>query len=895
MKLKQQSFIDLSNKKKDITLKKTTPMMAQYLEVKSRHQEYLLFYRMGDFYELFFEDAKIASYQLGITLTKRGKLNNIDIPMCGVPYHSVQTYLARLIKLGFKIAIAEQLVSKQKNQQDVKKSTKIFSRDVVRIITPGTLLEEPLLEAKQYNFLASIYIDKGEGSLSWSDMTTSVVNIKSLDNKNLVNDLNESLFKIEPSEIIIHASLKRHLLIKDIIKFWQNKITIVPNSAFDEKNNIEKLKVFFRSESLESIANIPKTGICSAGSLIDYLETTQKNNIPNIPILKIEKKNDFMEIDKISNQSLELFQKMNGEKNGSLLNTLDHTISASGARMLKEQLKNPLLQVSEINKRLDFVDSFINEGQLIDQVRDQLKGLSDVERALSRVSAKTMNPRDILIISNFINKTIVVFDLLNNSKNIILRQLLLNPGEINQLMRIERLIKEYIIENPPVSIREGGVIGSKISKQLNQLRNIKKSHKEKIVLFQMNYSKITGVSNLKIKFNNFHGYFIETTNKNAFNLTECSDKKFQLIQNTINSSRFQTEELKKTSREIEESAFEAIELEKKLYDNLCEKVLDHHGLIMKSSELVSYIDVMSNYAFLSKKRNYVRPIFSEERTLEIIEGRHPVVEASLIGEEKKFIPNDCKLTDTNQTWLMTGPNMAGKSTFLRQVALLTIMSQIGCFVPARSIKIGIVDKIFTRVGASDDLSQGLSTFMTEMVETARILNGATQNSLVILDELGRGTSNSDGLAIAWAILEFFASQKKCPILFATHYNELTEIKKNINDISLKTLKTKNWKGDVIFLYKVIDGISQSSFGLHVAKLAGIQPSIINRAKVILMNLKKNDSRKEIKIDENLSDHSSKDELTKVNELLELIKRVDPNQITPKEALDLIFSIKNGIK
>ncbi len=894
MKLKQQSLIDLSKNDEENSLKKATPMMAQYLKVKQRHKDYLLFYRMGDFYELFFDDAKVASHHLGITLTKRGKLDDKDIPMCGVPYHSVDNYLARLIKLGFKIAIAEQLEHIDVKNKNLKNSPKIFPRDVVRIITPGTLIEEPLLEAKKFNFLVSIFIEKGEGCISWTDMTTGVINLRYLDNKNLADDLNENLFKIDPSEIIVSQNIKENLIIKDKLNFWSQKLTEVPEIFNKSSEDFERLKLFFKVQSLSSLGEIENTANRCLEYLVNYLMITQKENIPNIPTLKIHQRNDFMEVDKISCQSLEIFSKTNGEKKGSLIHALDHTISPGGARMLREHLKSPLLDIKKINNRLDLVESFLEERTILEDIRENLKGISDTERALSRISAKVRNPRDLIVVSAFLNKSIRIFESLNGTRKEFLKRLSPETTEIDKLKLIKRKIDEHITDNPPVTIKDGGVLKKNISSELDLLRDVKNSHKEKLIIFQKNYAELMNLNNLKIKFNNFHGYFVEVSNKNVSKITNCTQMNFNLIQNTLNTSRFQTEELRKTSYEIEESAFKAIELEKKIYESLCINLLASHEFINNISQLISYIDVISTYAYLSKNKDYVRPKFSKTRTIEIIEGRHPVIENSLVKNGQKFIPNNCILDNEAQTWLMTGPNMAGKSTFLRQIAISIIMSQIGCYVPAKSARLGLVDKIFTRVGASDDLSEGLSTFMTEMVETSRILNGATVNSLIILDELGRGTSNSDGLSIAWAILEFIVKEKKCPTLFATHYKELTKICDNISNIKLKTLDTKKWKDEIIFMYKVIEGIAEGSYGIHVAKIAGIHPSIIKRAQSILKDISEKKNNLEVNSDNSsiINEHDIIKE--KVSDFIEIIKAVDPNDISPREALDIIFSIKNRI-
>ena len=438
MKLKQQSLIDLSKNKEENSLKKATPMMAQYLKVKQRHRDYLLFYRMGDFYELFFDDAKVASHHLGITLTKRGKLDKKDIPMCGVPYHSVENYLARLIKLGFKIAIAEQLENKKISEENLKNGPKIFPRDVVRIITPGTLIEEPLLEAKKFNFLVSIFIEKGEGCLAWTDITTGVVNIKHLNKQDLANDLNENLYKIEPSEIIMSENLRENIIIRDRISLWNDKLTEVTEISFGKNQDFEKIKLFFKVQSLTAFGDVENIASKCLEYLVNYLMITQKENIPNFPTLKIHKKNDFMEIDKISSQSLEIFNKINGEKKGSLIHELDLTISSGGARMLREHLKNPLLDIKKINNRLDLVETFLEDKTIFENIRNSLRGVSDIERAVSRISAKIRNPRDLYVVENFLDKSLNIFEILYQSGKAILKKLIPETEEIKRLKEIKK-------------------------------------------------------------------------------------------------------------------------------------------------------------------------------------------------------------------------------------------------------------------------------------------------------------------------------------------------------------------------------------------------------------------------------------------------------------------------
>tara|TARA_X000000950_G_scaffold271738_1_gene353366 strand:- start:71197 stop:73875 length:2679 start_codon:yes stop_codon:yes gene_type:complete len=890
MKLKQQSLINLENfnQRKNI---KTTPMMEQYLNVKSKHRDYLLFYRMGDFYELFFEDAIVASKNLGITLTKRGKLDNESIPMCGVPYHSVQNYLSRLITLGFKIAIAEQLEHNVPEDLNKKKSPKIFRRDVVRIITPGTILEESLLDSKNYNFLTSLYISKGKGAIAWIDMTAGDFKVMSLDKNLMEKDLAEQLYKINPREIITTEDISKDILLKKDLKPWSDRITLLPFSFYDEQNCIERILSFYKLKNLDSFGNIEKTEVSTVAALIEYLKLTQKDNVPFIPKLEVIKNKNFMEIDKISAVSLELFARNKDDKQGTLLHTIDFTKTSIGARMLKEFLNNPLTEIYLINERLDYVEQFLKAETLVSDIRDILKKIPDPERALSRISANLKNPRDAFIIFEFISESLKIFKRIKEENNKILNKLLISENLEQNFSKLKQNIKILLKENPPINLNEGGVINDGVSKKLDYLRNIRLEFQKKIVSFQIKYSDQIGLKNLKIKYNNFHGYFIETSNKNSYKLNQSEEIDFLLIQNTVNNSRYQTQELKNLSFEIEKAESDSVKLEKELYFNLCKEILKNFSKLNSMSKLIAFVDVLNNFAHISKERNYVRPKFSLKKKLDIIDGRHPVVEESLRGSGNQFIPNNCSLEAKNQTWLMTGPNMAGKSTFLRQVAIICILAQMGCYVPAKSADLSILDKVFTRIGASDDLSRGLSTFMVEMIETARILNGATDKSLVILDELGRGTSTSDGLALSWAILEFIVLEKKCITFFATHYKELTKIKQSFKEISLKTLQTQKWGEDIIFLYKVIDGISESSFGLHVAKIAGIKSSIVKRAAEIITKLKVLNLDDDFKKQQGLT-NKNYEKNEDFSEIIEIIKNLEPDSLSPKQALEIIYNLKN---
>ena len=880
MKLKQPDIVGLKNT--ETKKSKPTPMMAQYLEVKERHQEYLLFYRMGDFYELFFDDAKIASEVLGIALTKRGRINDADIPMCGVPFHAAQSYLSRLIKQGFKVAIAEQLDSSAEEM----KNQKIFKRDVVRIITPGTIIEESLLDSKNNNNLLSIFFVKGDLSLSWVDMTTGGIKVEKIDGQNYKQDLFESIHRIEPGEIILTEELKQSNLFSKLLKNFDKKISVVPEVYFDLKNNTEKIKKYFGQKN-KFIIDARNSDIAAVGGLLNYIELTQKKNIPNISEIELIDKKNSMQVDMFSMRSLEIFAKNDGSKKGSLIDVIDYTKTATGARLLREFLKAPLLDKKQIEFRHNLIEVFLFNYDCLKKIDSFLSNLSDIERAISRVSAGTDNPRDLILIKQFIVFSEKIFDELMLLKNEIIEELI--PSSIIRkcIKGIEDTVSKKIIDTPPVNLNDGGVIKDGVDKRLDELRNIKKIKKVEILKLQESYALETEVNNLKIKFNNIHGYFIEVTKKNADKLND--NEKFILVQNTINVSRYQTKDLRNISLEIENSESESNALEIEMYKEICKKIINETENLNSVSKKIAFLDVISNFANLSEKRGYTRPKISKEIKIDIINGRHPVVEESLKKDGDDFTPNDCSMTSDKNIWIMTGPNMAGKSTFLRQTAVIILLNQIGCYVPADKSTLGIFDKIFTRIGASDDLSLGLSTFMTEMVETSRIINEASESSLVILDELGRGTSSEDGFAIAFSVLEYIATKIKCITLFATHYKDLCDMTKKYKQISNKTLKIKEWKDEIIFNYKVIDGISQGSFGIHVANLAGINKTITNRAKEVL---KKNNKVSDTKIlNDNLILEAKED--NKHHEISEFIKKLELDNLSPKESLDILYTLKKN--
>ena len=629
--------------------------------------------------------------------------------MCGVPAHSSHTYISRLINSGFKVAIAEQIGGLEVNSK--KNYQKIFKRDVVRIITPGTILEDNLLEPKSFNNLLSISFLKGEMTLTWIDMTTGLIKLQRIKGKEFKQDLLESIKKVDPCEIICNLNLKESKIFNSILNLLRDKLTDVADSFFDIKNNVSKIRSYFKNSEISSLGDFTQVDISSIGALVNYLELTQKNNIPLIKGIEIVNPSEFMQIDNFSFTSLEVFKKIDGDKAGSLISVVDKTNTSQGGRLLKEFLKFPLININEIKKRHHLVSLFIEEIDILDTVRNFLKEIPDVERAISRITANINNPRDLILVLNFVKNSLKTFSALKNLKIKEFDEICPENNVSNQLADLMGLIEKTINTTPPNVITNGDVINEKVDDDLDRLRNIKSLKQKEIINLQVGYARQTEISNLKVKFNNIHGYFIEVTNKNSQKLLEFSEKKFNLVQNTVNSSRFQTEELNKLTSEIQISESKAIDLEYKIYNDLCEKVRVMANKIGVFSEKIGYIDVISNFSYISKLNNYARPDIEEKiKIIEIEDGRHPIVEESLKHEASNFIPNNCSMSESRNLWLMTGPNMAGKSTFLRQVAITILLNQIGCFVPAKAANLSIFDKIFTRIGASDNLSKGMSTF-----------------------------------------------------------------------------------------------------------------------------------------------------------------------------------------
>ena len=869
-----------------------TPMMAQYLEIKSQYPDALLFYRMGDFYELFFDDAIKAAKVLDIALTKRGKHNDTDIPMCGVPHHSSENYLLTLIKSGHKVAVCEQLESPAEAKKRGYKS--VVKRDVVRLVTPGTLTEDSLLKARSHNFLAAYSIVRGEHSLAWVDISTGLMSVLSL---NKVEDFVAELFRLTPSEVLIIDNTDYDII--DAIEESGATATLRGKSAFDSTSGEERLKSLFAVASLEAFGSFGRAQVSALGSIAEYLDATQKGKLPILRPPVIELKENSMRIDSATRRNLELTRSINtGSRQGSLLGTIDRTVTAAGGRLLERRISAPSMDMDVINERHDALKFLRDNFDLSEPVMAFLKSIPDVERALSSVSLERAGPRDLANISKGLIQGKEIARLFKNHDL---------PAELK--LAIEKLIghdeisstlEKAIVPEPPLLVRDGGFVTEQFNSELDETRELKRDGTKIIAEMQRDFIELTGIQSLKIKFNNVLGYFIETTAKNAEKLQNSTiADNFIHRQTTANQMRFTTLSLSDTETKIINANAKALEIEKQIFNELSALIIQNFEKISAAAEALAVIDITNSLATLARDEEWCRPKIDSSKAFAIQGGRHVVVESSLKNNGNSFIPNDCELSE-GSIWLVTGPNMAGKSTFLRQNALIAILAQMGCFVPATSAHIGIVSQLFSRVGASDDLARGRSTFMVEMVETAAILNQADDRALVILDEVGRGTATYDGLAIAWSTLEYLHEVNKSRSLFATHYHEMTVLADKLTRVINATVSVKEWNNEVIFLHEVRQGAADRSYGLQVAKLAGLPIEVLERAKVILNELEARDAKKgtEGKLlakDLPLFSRSmTQKPVTQINynsELSNKIRSIYPDEISPNEALQILYDLK----
>jgi len=900
----------------DFTVKATpaksdaaTPMMAQFLEIKAAHPDSLLFYRMGDFYELFFDDAVTAAEALGITLTKRGKHLGADVQMCGVPVHASEEYLHRLIAHGFKVAICEQL----EDPAEAKKrgSKAVVKRGVVRLVTPGTLTEDTLLDARAHNFIAGIARVRGAGedalALAWLDISTGDLHTKAV----AAGTLETDLARIAPRELLVSDALAGDPDFARVLRETDSAVTALPAVRFDSATGERTLKALYAVAALDGFGAFARAEIAAAGALVDYVRTTQVGQLPAIKPPRSERPGEVMMIDAATRTNLELVESAHGTRRGSLLAAIDRTVTGPGARALAARITAPLTAPDEIAARLDAVDFFFRDDEGRGAIRAQLRAAPDMARAMARITVSRGSPRDLGAIRQGLGLAGEVAAALGPGDEL--------SGRPDQIARIaESLAKadaglgdrlrEALADDLPALARDGGFIRPGFNAELDDNRRLRDESRRVVAGLQAQYAELAAIKSLKVKFNNVLGYFVEVTAQHGARMMEqpLSDT-FIHRQTLASAMRFTTTELADLEARIAAAADKALAIEMAVFADLVEAVCAKEPLIAEKAQAFAGLDVAAALADVAVREHYVRPVVDESFGFAIEEGRHPMVEQALrAAGETGFIANDCRLgggdAGDRRLWLLTGPNMAGKSTFLRQNALIAVLAQAGCFVPAKSARIGIVDRLFSRVGASDDLARGRSTFMVEMIETAAILNHAGERSLVILDEIGRGTATFDGLSIAWATIEHLHEVNRSRAIFATHYHELTVLADRLDQLANVTMRVKEWDGEVVFLHEVGPGAADGSYGIQVARLAGLPASVVHRAGEVLHGLEAGEQGRAADVlagdlplfsasVAKASSGSGAGTAGAKSALADALEAVAPDELTPREALDLIYRLK----
>lgn len=886
---------------------KVTPMMAQFLEIKAANPDSLLFYRMGDFYELFFEDAEVASAALGITLTKRGKHQGADIPMCGVPVHAADDYLNKLIAKGHRVSVCEQTEDPAEAKKRGSKS--VVRRDVVRLVTPGTLTEERLLDAGANNYLMALTRLKGgslDGSavygLAWIDMSTGSFQVSETDHQRLAADLAQ----VSPRELILSDNLLQESELRLTAEQAGGALSPVPRAFFDSSTATDRLAHYFGVKTLDGFGTFSRAELSAAAGILAYIEKTQLGERPPLDPPVREAGAGRMLIDPATRANLELSRTLSGEKQGSLLATIDRTVTGGGSRLLASRLAGPLVNVDAIQHRLDGVAFFLENEIMREGLRQTLKGAPDMARALSRIALNRGGPRDILSVAQGLEAARAVLDQTSATAGTIPAEIAAARASLEQAPHdLGSELTTALKEEPPLLKRDGGFIATGYNADLDELRSLRDESRKVIAKLQADYSEELGLRSLKIKHNNVLGWFIEAPSAQTEKLT-ADPGRFIHRQTMAGAMRFTTTELADLESKIASAGERSLAIELEIFDRLAKAIIDAGEAIKAAAHGLSILDVSAALAKLAQEESYVRPVVDDSRAFDIKGGRHPVVEKALKKSGgDSFVANDANLgpeadEDIGHIWLITGPNMAGKSTFLRQNALIAVMAQMGGYVPAAAAHIGVVDRLFSRVGAADDLARGRSTFMVEMVETAAILNQAGDRSLVILDEIGRGTATFDGLSIAWATIEHLHEVNRSRALFATHYHELTALSAKLARLSNATVSVKEWKGDVIFLHEIVPGAADRSYGIQVAKLAGLPVSVVERSKQVLSQLEEQDRRSpaESLIDElplfaslTAPAPSAPAGFAEPDPVSVALEAINPDDMTPREALEALYRLK----
>jgi DNA mismatch repair protein MutS len=865
-----------------------SPMMQHYLETKKQYKDCVLFYRLGDFYEMFFEDAEIVSRELELTLTGKDCGQEKRAPMSGIPYHAADSYIAKLIEKGYKVAICEQV-------EDPKQAKGIVKREVIRVVTPGTVIESNLLEEKKNNYIMAIYKSGLYFGISVCDISTGEFLATQIVEHNNFARLLDEISRYSPAEIIVSDMMfNSKTEIEKIKERFETYISKESEESFDGEYELLSGMYNIIDDKNEKIKNLSdkKLAIYAINALLKYLEDTQKTSLDHINTIKIYNTTRYMALDINARRNLEITEKMRDKsKKGTLLWVLDKTSTSMGGRLLRRWLNDPLIDRKEINDRLDAVEELKDSIILRGDVIDALKKVYDIERLAGKISYGNANGRDMISLKNSVKQLPQIKKVLSTTGAGLLKEIYEN---IDTLDDIYEIIEKSIVDEPPIGVKDGGIIKIGYDPEIDKLKLATTEGKKWILELESKEREQTGIKGLKVGFNKVFGYFIEVTKSNLSMVPDRYVRK----QTLTNCERYITEELKNLENQILGAEERVVTLEYNAFCEIRSSIEKQIQRIQKTATLVSTLDVLVSFATVAEDMNYVKPEVDNGGVIDIKEGRHPVIEKMI--SNSNFVPNDTYLDEEgNRLAIITGPNMAGKSTYMRQVALITLMAQVGSFVPASYAKIGVVDKIFTRVGASDDLSMGQSTFMVEMMEVATILKEATKNSLVILDEIGRGTSTYDGLSIAWAVAEFIADKEKCgaKTLFATHYHELTELENKVEGVKNYSIAVKEKGEDIIFLRKIVDGGTDESYGVHVARLAGVPQVVTKKANEILQSLERRNVLNN-KIIEQTPKKESADQIDmynyKIAEVAHEIDRIDFNQLTPIDALNTLVKIKEKL-
>ncbi|MCF8462638.1 MAG: DNA mismatch repair protein MutS [Rickettsiaceae bacterium] len=856
-----------------------TPIIQQYLDNKFAHQDCLLLFRLGDFYELFFEDAEIASKVLSITLTARNKESQ-EVAMCGIPHHTLDAYLAKLVDSGYKIAICEQLETPEEAKKRGSKA--VVRREVTRVITASTIIDENLTDASKPNYLVAVLAPNtkeksSKAAICYLDIATDDFASYEFD----FGNLHDELERLQPKEVIVSQNDMAEKYFYECIKPYQKYCIVQAHSYFASNKAANIITRFFGLHDLKILENASQQQISVIGAALEYINITQKHNLPKISLPKITNNYQYLLIDSATRRNLELFRTSGGEYKNSLLEFLNKTITKMASRLLFRYLSSPLIDKAQIDQRLDMVYYLHSEREISAKLDIQLELCYDIERVIAKIAAKRVFPDDIIALKSTLKAAFDIKNIFITRKDNLPLLLEQNLQKLPNNLELYEKIAEVVLAEPSKNLTAGGVISPDYHPRIEELNNLLNNSELAIAALKDKYQKLTNIDNLKISHNNILGLFIEVTSKNVYKIT---DSIFVHRQTMNNAVRFTTQELQSLDQEIVNAKNNLVNLEIEIFTKLCDKILEQADFIKKIAEAIAELDLFNNFAKIAEKHNLSRPNILLNKTYKVSLARHLIVEKNLQEQRENFTANNCTLEENANIWLITGPNMGGKSTFLRQNAIMIILAQMGCFVPAKSAEIGIVDKLFSRIGANDDINMGRSTFMVEMNETAIILAQATEKSFIILDEVGRGTSTYDGVSLAWATLEYIHDKIKARCLFATHYHELNQMHEKSRSIRNYNLAIEESGRNIVFLHKIIEGAADKSYGLHVAAIAGIPKLVVERAKEILRSLHTPNNYTEIP-------RNQKDQQEELQILLAKISSCNPDDLSPKEALEELYSIK----